>query len=556
MLKDQGGPAAAPATGGAEATMVCGMRLLLSVSALLTLFIDPDDLGARRTGAWLVLLAYALHSLALFVLARCGSPYPQQKPVYWLDTLWYALIVYCTGAGNSFFFLFFFFVILTSSFHWGFDQGARITLACAGLFCMATLAVNTQAELPTLLLHTTFLLALGYMIAYWGGLNVAQQGRLALLRDVSHLSNPRFGVDHTIASVLEKTLHFYGAGSCLLLTRDNRPDTWLLRTAMRADTGRSINAERISAETAAPLLEFGAEQIVIYAHAPGPQLPWNRGTYCLERGQAKWARRAGGAGARLADLLEAGDFISAPLPLRKGQGRIYVLSAEHGFSKADALFLSHIAAQAFPAIENIELLDRLASDAALRERQKIARDLHDTAIQPYIGLRHAIGALRKSAGADNPLSDGLDRLEAMTGEVIRDMRHFASKMKNGPARDEPELLMALRRQSAQMKEFYGIEIALEVAPELDINDRLAAEVFQILNEGMSNIRKHTTARHGRVRLARSADWLHIRIDNACQEAPPPFMPASISERCAALGGTLRVVQEEDGATVLLVCIPV
>ncbi|MFD2270613.1 hypothetical protein ACFS07_04395 [Undibacterium arcticum] len=63
----------------------------------------------------------------------------------------------------------------------------------------------TEAEISRLLLRTTFLLALGYMIAYWGGSEVAQKKRrLALLRDVSQLSNPRFGVDHTIASVLEK----------------------------------------------------------------------------------------------------------------------------------------------------------------------------------------------------------------------------------------------------------------------------------------------------------------------------------------------------------------
>ena len=39
----------------------------------------------------------------------------------------------------------------------------------------------------------------------------------------------------------------------------------------------------------------------------------------------------------------------------KGEGRIYVVSSKHDLGKGDALFLSHIGAQTFPAIENIEL---------------------------------------------------------------------------------------------------------------------------------------------------------------------------------------------------------
>nr|WP_251374015.1 histidine kinase [Janthinobacterium sp. JC611] len=226
-------------------------------------------------------------------------------------------------------------------------------------------------------------------------------------------------------------------------------------------------------------------------------------------------------------------------------------------SKTDALFLSHIGAQAFPVIENIDLLDRLASQAASREREKIARDLHDTAVQPYIGLRHGLAALRNEATPGNPLLPELEKLIIMSGQVIADLRSYARTFKNGQVQSEPELLVALRRQATQIREFYGIDIALHIEGDLHINDRLAAEVFQIVNEGMSNIRKHTSARHGAVKLTCVQGALHISIDNECAATHvPDFLPDSLAERAAALGGTARVTHGMLGNTSVQIEIPI
>jgi signal transduction histidine kinase len=544
------------AASNGDASMVCRMRLLLSVSTLLTLFIDPDSTGKLGGFAWMVFSGYTLHSVVLYLLSMLEQALPQSMLIYWLDVFWYTLIVFFTGGNSNLFFLFFFFAILTSSFHWGFEEGARITLASAGLFAVSSLLAADQAEMSRLLLRTTFLLALGYMIAYWGGSAVAQRRHLALLRDVSQLSNPRFGVDHTIASVLEKTRLFFKARSCILVMRDTESPAWSLRTAMEHSDGVAASTTRISDEAAAPLLAFPADQLVLFAPALWPSRHWRGATRVFEHGAARWLGRADDTGAGLAELLEAHSFISAPLPLRNGKGRIYVASST-SFSKTDALFLAHIAAQAFPVIENIELLDRLASQAALRERQKIARDLHDTTIQPYIGLRHGLSALRHKAAPDNPLVEDLDRLLSMATQVIGDLRRYARSFKHGLVQSEPELLVALRRQAAQIKEFYGIDIALTVAGELDMSDRLAAEVFQIVNEGMSNIRKHSDARRGFIQLTCAKGTLAIRIDNECLNGPVgAFTPNSMAERAAALGGRAEVVQTASGITSVQIEIPI
>jgi len=541
---------------GMDTTMVNGMRLLLSSATLLTLFVDPESAGNLSKVTWLVFSAYTLHSLLLYILALLGVTLPQDMLLYWLDVAWYALIVFSTTQHSNLFFLFFFFAILTSSFQRGFEEGARITLASAGLFAATALLGETEVELSRLLLRTTFLLALGYMIAYWGGSAITQRSHLALLRDVSMLSNPRFGVEQTINSVLEKTRSYFNGRSCLLVMQDKDQTHWSLRSTLC--TGKEVvNTHAIlNNEAASPLLAFPPDKIVLYNQPLFPWLPWMGGARVLETDSGRWLRHDPAAGTGLAELLEAHSFISAPLPLRNGKGRLYLVSST-SLNKSDALFLSHIGAQAFPVIENIDLLDRLASQAASREREKIARDLHDTAIQPYIGLRHGLAALRNEAGPDNPLLPALEKLIGMSGHVIADLRSYARTFKNGLVQSESELLLALRRQASQIREFYGIDIVLKVEGELHINDRLAAEVFQIVNEGMSNIRKHTSARHGIITLACIHGALHISIDNECAATHvPDFLPDSLAERAAALGGGARVTHNTLGHTSVQIEIPI
>lgn len=558
-------PAAALRTGGdaVGASMVFIMRLVLALTAILTLFIAPGDLGnrygARNLLSTLIFGGYLLHALALLLAARrYRNPFWHGKLVYWIDLCWFALMVYCTGGSNSFFFPFFFFVILTASFQWGFDEGARITLGATFALTLATWLADTQINHGHLLLRTTFVLALGYMIAYWGGLGVAQRRRLSLLRDVSRLSNPRFGVDQSIATMLKQTRDFYHASNCVLLMRDGGDELWQLHSSGAPDGRASLS--RLPEGAAAPLLVFAPQALVQYAAALHARLPRTVEARTRAPGAAQWQPLAPQQMAQveqLTDLLDASSFVSAPLPLRKGEGRIYVVSDRTRFSRNDAVFLQQLAAQVFPVIENIVLLDRLASDAAFRERQKIARDLHDTTIQPYIGLRHGISALRQSLQAEHPLAAELDKLLDMTTQVIGDMRQFTRSVRQGAAQTEAELLVALRRQAQQVQQFYDIQIIIAAEEGLSISDRLAAEVFQIVNEGMHNIRKHTRARTGTISLSNADGQLRIRIQNESPAGPTaPFLPGSLAERTNALGGTIAVERDTPGVTTVSIAIPV
>jgi signal transduction histidine kinase len=539
-----------------DASMVRWMRLVLAIACLLTLIVDPEVVGRRSTASMFVFIAYTAQSLILLVLAS-RSIHVHPKVVSWLDVCWFTLMTYFTGGDSSFFYLLFFFAVLTASFSHGHEEGARITLVSAAAVALTSLTTQTDIDLARVMLRATFLLALGYMISHWGGMAMMQRQRLELMHAVSQLANPRFGVDRTIASVLDQTRRFYHAESCILLMQDNGADSWSLRTASADSADRPVHASMLSADAAAPLLVGQADDILLLRQRFRGWLHRAPQLNAFSTATQRWSVRDPAPGQALADLLDASSLIAVPLPLRRGSGRLYVISQHHQFGKSDAVFLHRIAAQAFPVIENIELLDRMASEAVLRERERIARDLHDTTIQPYIGLRHGVSAIRKRAEPGNPLNGDLDNLIDMTQQVIRDLRNYARSLRGGLEMKEPELLIALRRQASQMRQFYDVHIAVDTHGELHMSDRLAAEIFQIVNEGMSNICKHTTARHGYIELACSAGQLSVRIENECNGHPVlDFTPSSIAERAAALGGVARVQQGRHNNTAVQIVIPV
>lgn len=539
----------------ADAQLLSAMRLVLATAVLLASVIDP--FGFQGGGlVWLLFTAYVVHSLVLHALSIKQKTVALGKLGHWLDVVWYAVFVALTGGSRSLLFLFFFFSILTASFRWGFEEGARVTLVSTALFVLTAHFPGAESHLPRLLLRSSFLLALGYISAYWGESKVALNRRLALLRDVSQLSNPRFGVDHTVTRVLEKIREFFAASSCVLVLRDKETGACHMRLVRADRHQQSVQAQALDAEAAAPLLDLAQPRVMVFARSRWPLQRW-ASLQSHNPITSQWNEASDTAsGQTLADLLEGQAFISAPLSLRRTQGRIFVVTQKRHPGRSDALFLSHIVAQAFPVIENIELVDRMASDAALQERRKIAMDIHDRAVQPYIGLSLGLSAVRKKAAADNPLVEDLDKLSDVARQAIDDLRRYAGTFRSTGG-DELEFTSVLLEQAAQVKALYGVDIALQADPNLRINDRMKAEVLQIVREGLSNICRHTQAQQGQLQLHRSQGWLHIHINNAAGDAPAAaFSPRSIAERVLALGGRLQVAAGHEGATSVQIALPI
>jgi len=534
------------------------VRLLLTASALLIIYIDPSEHSQHLGLTYGALVLYSLYSAALYFLPDRHTSLLPVNIIHWIDVCWSVALIALTGGTSSIFFYFFFFAILIASFRNGFSSGWRVSIVSTVLFTVVGLAVAPEGadfELNRSLLRPVYLLVLGYMIAYWGGFEVGLKRRFMLLRAVGTLANLRFGSDRTMSNVIERLRDFYDA-DVRLITVAEQDSGYTLRHARRRGDERDVRAEPLAPEVAARFLVLSAMQAAISIRPPfwSSQQGESWLVYDVETHQRGIVRSA--ELHFLATAFEAASVLTVPLHTRKTPaGRLFLISDKpRAFKAADIDFVLQVFGQVAPIIENIRLVKRLAAAAAEQERGKIARDLHDSVIQPYIGLQIGLAAIcqKLELGGFDVAADA-QRLLEMTKSEIDELRGYMRDVREGRAHDT-NLLPAIRRFARKFGEATSIDVQVESAGEINIVPQLAGEAFQIVSEALSNIRRHTRASRATVTLACSAEQLTIRVRNnhADGDRPKDFTPRSITERALTLGGQARVEQEHDGWTAVVI----
>jgi signal transduction histidine kinase len=549
-----------------DGRLVCLMRLVLSFSALAVIFVDPSEPDRFVAATYAALGLYLLYSAALYALNVLRGAPAWERAVPWIDVACYLVLVSLSSGTGSIFFFFFLFAILVASFRRGFQAGLSVVVVSALSFTLVgylSAPHDPHFEWNRFLLRPTYLLVLGYMMAYWGGQEIRLKRQLSLLREVTGLANPRLGVAHTLGSVMTRLLGFYDAETCVLVWSDERTAKHHMMSVARGDGERPPRAEQIPAELARLLRTLPDNLSVVYKGRRNAR-------HIGRRFREKVRQLSGpesGAGGRaevkaLAARLEAESFLSVPAYFRyQIVGRLYLTGRRGIFEGTDVEYLQQLVRQVAPMLDNIRLLERLAWNAAEHERQRLARDIHDSVVQPYLGLQFRLAAIRnKLASGASDVSEDVERLFESTAEEVNGLRGFVRGLKDADGRRD-DLTSAVRRFAAQFGEDYDIDVSVECGEHLNVNDRLAAEVIRFVHEGLSNVRKHTRATRVTLRLGCSERNCFIRIENDIagdgdgELAPPGFTPRSITERASELGGRVRVERAGENRTAVTVEIP-
>jgi signal transduction histidine kinase len=539
--------------------IIAVMRFVLAFSALLITYIDPSEPAHFAAATYSTLVLYTIYSCALYVVARRYEVLDRRfgRWAHWMDVAWYVVLITLSNGTNSIFFFGFFFAILVAAFRYGFTEAWRVITVSMLFFIVIgiTIASDTSFELNRFLIRPMYMLVFGFMLAYWGEFELVLNRRLALLKEVNTFANPRFGIDRTTGWLLERLRSFYNADACMLVTVDPVSGAYRLRRADRHDPERAMASEPLPDDVARQFTTLPDSQAVLYNG--GPERPWRRAAsfraYDIET--HLWTDGGRGVSQALAALLDAVSFISVPLNLYGiADGRLYLTSSRrHAFRLSDVNFVLQVISYFTPVAENIRLVDRLASDAAEAERRRIAHDLHDSVIQPYIGLQLGLTAINQKleAGNTDVIADN-QRLIAQISKVVANLRGYMQGLKSIDNRED-SLLPAVRRFATTFTETTGIAVHVDAAADMQLNDRLAAEVFQMVTEGLSNIRRHTHSMDASIAFARQNNHLvlHIEDKGSNGSLPAPFSPRSITERATALGGRVHVETRDGGSAVVI-----
>jgi PAS domain S-box-containing protein len=240
---------------------------------------------------------------------------------------------------------------------------------------------------------------------------------------------------------------------------------------------------------------------------------------------------------------------------------------ERQMTPEEMSLLSSIGHQIAVAVENARLYEQAEQTAALAERQRLSRELHDSVTQSlYSVTMYAEAAARVLAAGDPATAvEHLHELRDTAQEALREMRLLIFELRP-LALEKIGLAAALQARLDSVELRGGMQTELHVdgvqGPE-HLPGPAEEELYHIAQEALNNVLKHSHAEHVRVHLRFSEAETLLEIgDDGAGFAPTAVSSggglglASLKERAEKIGGRLEIESTPGSGTEIRVAVPV
>jgi NarL family two-component system sensor histidine kinase LiaS len=207
-----------------------------------------------------------------------------------------------------------------------------------------------------------------------------------------------------------------------------------------------------------------------------------------------------------------------------------------------------------------EEVARQASAAAARaERDRLARDLHDSIKQQLFAIMLSAEAARTSSGASGA---ALDDVQSGARAAQAEMTALLQQLRPAPL-EHVELTQALRDQATALGYRTGAEVTVEtdsLPPIEQIPSHAQEELFRMAQEALANVARHARARHVALRLTRQDAAMSLEINDDGQgfdiatDASGMGL-SNLRERARALGGVAKITSAPGQGTRVRIKIP-
>jgi len=258
-------------------------------------------------------------------------------------------------------------------------------------------------------------------------------------------------------------------------------------------------------------------------------------------------------------------------PLQRGGSTLGVLAVGfahvRGFDVDEVETLASLSSQAVIAIEHDRLEARLRELAVVDERERIARELHD-------GIAQVLGYVNtKTQAVDGYLEAGrvdearvqLAELGSAARAVYVDVRESIIGLR-GPIEAGQGLGTALAAHARRVAEASKFGLALEIDPAtetLRLDADAEANLYRIVQEALTNVRKHAGARRVRLTARIDGDVLQVTVADdgrglpagAASSDKPGYGLRAMRERAARIGARFQVMGQVGGGTLVRVELP-
>jgi len=279
----------------------------------------------------------------------------------------------------------------------------------------------------------------------------------AVLNQVVHLVQKTFGYDHVAIALLEEDYAVYRVGAGRL---------W-------EDPAFDFNPSR---------LKIGDEGVTGRVAASGENL------YLPD------VREDNG----YVEMQGSRTLSELTVPIKVKGEVIGVLDAQsdrlNAFDDSDLIVMQSLADQAAVAIENARLYREAQKLAVVEERNRLARELHDSVTQALYGVTlHAEAAFRQLKNHRTKLAiEQLEELKGTAQEALREMRLLIFELR--PSVVELQgLIPALRARLEAVEERAGLQVEMNIDEQLVLSERVQDGLYRIAQEALNNALKHAKA---------------------------------------------------------------
>jgi len=220
-----------------------------------------------------------------------------------------------------------------------------------------------------------------------------------------------------------------------------------------------------------------------------------------------------------------------------------------------------------PAIENARLYQRVEQLAVLEERARLAREIHDDVAQVLGALQLKVSLLDEllSGGKVTQARASLPELQDMISEAYTGVRESVFNLR-AVALPTAGFLPSLQEYLADYRLHYSLDVSLEAdvdaAALLDGNT--SVQVIRIIQEALTNARRHARAGHAWVRIERLGERVCVIVEDdgwgfdpsgVLSADQPHFGLQVMHERAEKVCGRLAVDSRPGAGTRVALCLP-
>ncbi len=551
-------------------------RVFLAVTSLIAWRARPANGVSYYQLGLILLLGYAVHSLVLLALLRKVRT-ANRGLMLWAqasDIVWPALLCLFTDPPNSVFFVFFLFAMIAAAFRWGFvETMATAEISAALLLFQATIVAYgppwlhrllfTSIEPTRIIMRCGFLLMSGFLLGFLAETEKELRAEIAITNRLLSLAQVGGRFATALQEVMSEIARIFGSAQVyevVAQTSSGRVFRWDVAFTQPPQT----RMQEVATPQAVSALMQG------YPH-----------TFFMRR-------RGGKEECSVAALDEEGrrldpaELKHLKMPIADAEsvlvignemggdwtGRLVVINGQVGRRwERELRFAQSILRQVAPALYSVYVFRQFRSRAGAMERARVARELHDTAIQSLISIEMQIDVLRRRAASDPRLVTELEHIQGLLRQEVLNLRELMQTMR--PVEIGPHQFLDF---IAQLVERFSRDTGVEARfvselQEVTMPPATCRELARVVQEGLVNIRKHSGAHSAVVSFGtQNGCWKLVINDDGrgfpfagrfCLRELDDFRrgPTVIKERIRSVGGNLLIESTPGRGSRLEITVP-